>query len=351
MPIPPQKVVLTDIENKRQLIALIVEDLCENVSFPERVNINRRLVVTGEDPVPIEITKATKSRRRDMKTTHEEADNILAQQMVINASQPNNGVCVVSDDTDVFVLLLYFYAKYDLTGFVIMESPVKDRATIDIKSSVSANKDIIPDLPAAHALSGSDTTACHYGIGKATVVNILRTKSVPLSSIGDLTSQFEDVLKEATNFIAACYKMPTDGSDMSSVRGKVWASRVGKAPSCAPKLHSLPPTSEAFCENVKRVHLQTCTWKHAVDTDPPDLDPVDYGWTKDETTKTLVPVMLPKNMQLAPEDVLKLIKCSCESQSPCGSLRCTCNKARLSCTIFCACQGMALCCNEQTRPQ
>ena len=34
MPIPPQKVVLTDLENKRQLIALIVEDLCENVSFP-----------------------------------------------------------------------------------------------------------------------------------------------------------------------------------------------------------------------------------------------------------------------------------------------------------------------------
>ena len=236
-----------------------MEDLCENVSFPEGANINRRLVVTGEGPVPIELTKATKIQHQDMKTTHEEADNILAQQMVISARQPNNGVCVVSDDTDVFVLLLYIYAKYDLPGFVIMLSPVKDRATIDIKSNVSANKDIILDLPAAHALSGSDTTACHYGIGKTTVVNILRTKLVTLSSIGDLTAQFEDVLKEVTNSISACYKMPTDGSDVSSVRGKVWASRVGKAPSCAPKLHSLPPTSEAFCENVKRVHLQTCT--------------------------------------------------------------------------------------------
>ena len=59
MPIPPQKVVLTDLANKPQLIALIVEDLCEKVSFPERANINRRLVVTVEDPVPIELTKAT----------------------------------------------------------------------------------------------------------------------------------------------------------------------------------------------------------------------------------------------------------------------------------------------------
>ena len=104
MPIPPQKVVLTDLANKWQLIALIVEDLCENVSFAEGANINCRLVLTGEDPVPIEIIKATKIRRHDMKTTHEEADNILAKQMVISASQANNGVCVVSNDTGVFVL-------------------------------------------------------------------------------------------------------------------------------------------------------------------------------------------------------------------------------------------------------
>ena len=39
MPISPQKVILTDIENKRQLIALIVEDQCKNVTFPQGVNL------------------------------------------------------------------------------------------------------------------------------------------------------------------------------------------------------------------------------------------------------------------------------------------------------------------------
>ena len=63
---------------------------------------------------------------------------------------------------------------------------------------------------------------------------------------------------------------------MSSVRQKVLASTLGKALSCAPKLCSLPPTSEAFRENVKRVNLQTCIWRHAVDTDPPSLDPVQF---------------------------------------------------------------------------
>ena len=55
MPIPPQKVVLTIPVNKRQLTALTVEDLCKNTAFPELPKNIRRLVVTGEEPVPVEI--------------------------------------------------------------------------------------------------------------------------------------------------------------------------------------------------------------------------------------------------------------------------------------------------------
>ena len=29
------------------------------------------------------------------------------------------------------------------------------------------------------------------------------------------------------------------------------------------------------------------TWRHTVDNDPPSLDPVQFVWTKNETTKTL----------------------------------------------------------------
>ena len=53
MPIPPQKAILTIPDNKRQLIGLIVDDLCSNTVFPETPNI-RILVVTGENPVLVE---------------------------------------------------------------------------------------------------------------------------------------------------------------------------------------------------------------------------------------------------------------------------------------------------------
>ena len=39
-----------------------------------------------------------------------------------------------------------------------------------------------------------------------------------------------------------------------------------------------------------------CTWRHAVNTKSPTLDPLQFGWTKDKTTRTLVSVILPINV-------------------------------------------------------
>ena len=193
---------------------------------------------------------------------------------------------------------------------------------------------------AAHALSGCDTTACYFGIGKGTIVKTLKTQNSTLSSQGDPNANMEDGLHviQLSNFIAACYSVTVEQITIF-VQQKVWSSQVGKASSCAPKLCSLPPTSETFAENVKRTHLQTCVWKQATVLDPPELNPVDYGWVKNEATKSLNPV----NIKLAPPEVLQLIKCSCGSESPCGTLRCHCNSARLSCTIFFTCQESVLC--------
>ena len=63
-------------------------------------------------------------------------------------------------------------------------------------------------------------------------------------------------------------------------------------------------------ENAKRAHLQACVWKQATELDPPDLNPGDYGWEKNEATKSLNPNMLPKNIKFAPLEVQQLIKCS-----------------------------------------
>ena len=82
---------------------------------------------------------------------------------------------VVADDTDMFTLLLHFrHAMAINARNIYLESPLKGRAVIDIDKTVEKNLSIIPGLLAAHALSGCDTVAGYYGIGKGTVLKVLR---------------------------------------------------------------------------------------------------------------------------------------------------------------------------------
>ena len=52
----------------------------------------------------------------------------------------------MSYDTDVFVLLLYHYQAQNLLLPVEMESPIKERAVIDIRQKVQRHSEIVPDV-------------------------------------------------------------------------------------------------------------------------------------------------------------------------------------------------------------
>ena len=116
---------------------------------------------------------------------------------------------------------------------------------------------VVPQLIAAHAVSICDTVGCYHGIGKTKVVKAL-SAGIELNHLGDQNATLDDVMKESTHFIGACYGQKCDPSDtISSFRYKVCVSRTGrKGASILPKLKSLPPTVEAFRENVERAHFQ-----------------------------------------------------------------------------------------------
>ena len=50
---------------------------------------------------------------------------------------------------------------------MIMSSPLKERALVDIRATAEAHSDIADDLLAIHGLSGADTVASLHDIGKA----------------------------------------------------------------------------------------------------------------------------------------------------------------------------------------
>ena len=103
-----------------------------------------KIDLTGETESPIDILKSVTIKRVDLKTTHEEADHILAHLMVATPQENQKGVSVVSDDTDVFVLLLHCYQAQNLSILVVISHQRESchRHTTDS----AGNSNIVPGL-------------------------------------------------------------------------------------------------------------------------------------------------------------------------------------------------------------
>lgn len=343
-PLPAQKVVLNVVYNKVQLIDLICQYLITHI-----VNNQTKLVITGKDPTPVQIWNNSTLQRQDLKTLHEEADVIIVHhlaQIISNVSWDSH-IKVISDDTDVFVLLIHFYLKEKMTVNVSMESPSAGRVNIDIRQTALKHKHITKYLPAVHALTGCDTVSYLFGIGKATALKVLMAGHHP-ALLGELEANEEKMICEATTFIAACYGSKVEG-DMNTHRYAMWKSKMGNSKiTSAPKLKSLPPSREAFIQHVRRAHHQVMIWNSAIQAHPPNLDVIQYGWQEGEDG-ALSPTTLPNDVPAAPVNILQLIKCGCTSTQPCSTGRCGCVAAQISCSMFCNCNAGSDCCNEQTK--
>ena len=179
-------------------------------------------MVTGADPLPIEISEGgVVISRADVATSHEETNNVIVQQVLsCTAENAEIKITVVADDTDVFVLLLHYHHMANLKNVVLMESPIKGKTVVDIGTTEQKHSEIVEGILPAHAPSGCDTVASYFGIGKATVLKTLRSGN-SLNLLGAPGHSMEYVIQQATSFISACYGQ-INCNTMSETRLKVW---------------------------------------------------------------------------------------------------------------------------------
>ena len=117
----------------------------------------------GKDQIPFEISNNVLKDRLELTKTQEEADTILIHQVTVMG--PGKAV-VICDDTDVFVLLLHFVHTGDIKAHVVMQPTSLDSNYItDINATCEKHKVIVPNILAAHALSGCDTVGSYFDIG------------------------------------------------------------------------------------------------------------------------------------------------------------------------------------------
>ena len=111
------------------------------------------LLITGLLATPTELTRGIAIERQDLKTLHEEADLIMVQQAYQKVLDHQvDIVFVICDETDVLVVLTYFYWKLDLSSSVYMQGTSTERNIFDVRKTIRSNEDIVTFIVAAHSL-------------------------------------------------------------------------------------------------------------------------------------------------------------------------------------------------------
>ena len=266
-------------------------------------------MITALSEVPEKMHNGNRQKWEDLRTSHEEADLIIPQKVLFDVEEGAGCVKVISDETDVFVLLTHFFHLKQLSATIIMESTKEEWNIIDIGQTAIKHCDIITNVLAGHALSRCDSVPQMFNIGKKTVFK--KSSEFPLTKLGQQDVAMEDIMMECEQFVAACYGFPGE-NDMSVIRYKVCRRKTetGKLTQSF-KLRTLPPSNSVLEQNILRAHLQRAYWRSSLDSDPPFLDISKHGWIKDEKTKSLVQVMIADGIKVAPDEMLKRISNKC----------------------------------------
>lgn len=299
--LPSRDAIMKNSSNKREIINLICS--CEHPEY---------MALLGD---------------HNNEFGHEEADVSIISYVKLLLERGHRNILVLCDDTDVFVLLVYFYWKWQVSDLVLTMKRLSDGKSISIGATSVKLGDKCGQLLALHALSGCDTVSFPYGKGKASALSLLHKHGdLGLEVFGDMSTSDDQIKSTGITFFNLWYGSKTQTS-MNELRHALFTSNAK-----TPKIKSLPPTDEGIIEHLRRAHLQTMVWKFANQKDPPIVDLSKFGW-KIET----IPVPKYGVTDIAPKDVLKVIACSCSTANACSRNNCSCKAAGLSCTTFCKC--------------
>jgi predicted small secreted protein len=72
--------------------------------------------------------------------------------------------------------------------------------------TIHLHHDIMQNLLAAHGLTGCDTVATYFGIGKPiTVLKLLGNTMHNLDALGNTNNSLDDAINQAVPFVLSCY--------------------------------------------------------------------------------------------------------------------------------------------------
>ena len=146
---------------------------------------------------------------------HEEADiNIISYLLLLNENFSH--VQVKADDTDIFVLLVYYVWKHNITTQVSTKK--YDGTVININETASRLESKCITLLPLHALTGCDTVSYPFGKGKISAANFLLKSDINLDAMCHSDTPDDTIIELGSMVLLYLYGCPSRETDLNSYR-------------------------------------------------------------------------------------------------------------------------------------
>ena len=265
----------------------------------------------------------------DLKSSQEEADTWILLNAKHASDQGYTSVIVVSEDTDVFVLLIAF-AK-DIPASFYQKRGTSTRVQyMDIgKLGAVLGDKLSQALIAFHAFTGCDTVSAFAGRGKTGPLKQLKKDEVAIDAFVQLGTSWnvdQSLTSKLQEFTCRMYAASSKTCKVNILRHEMFLSKRGEVDSST---HT-HPCEDSLKQHMQRANYQAGVWRGALMPMPDIPEPDGHGWIKIADGGLDLDWI---HRQVAPDAVLELLACQCKRK--CVPDDCPCMVNGFKCTYMC----------------
>ena len=311
-PIPKQiSKLLSYPKNKQNICNFVFNDW--TVKARRLLKENEKLTLSGgfkDGQTVLQIMRHSQANIDALRSDHEEADSRMFAHVHIAMDLYSPGRAIIcSIDTDVAaicpraMLLLDIKELYFKTGVKNKKCFIPVHA---VNSEIGHSISLV--LPVAYVLTGCDSNSAFSGIGKRSMLNILKSDEKMADAILDSLGVYPDEVDEEA--MRACIKFVSNlymgkGTYQSTTKMRKYLFSKKQLVS-----DRFPSTEPELTEHIKRANYQSYIWQNATKLLFGLPSPEGNGWSRSEDGD-LVPT---KNVNPpAPEGFIELTTCKCQT--------------------------------------
>ena len=218
----------------------------------------------------------------ELSSNHNEADPRIALHAVFaSLTYPTLPICAVSDDTDVFIILLS--VAFQIKGTLYFRQGTNSRGITYHNVTALAHglgKECCTNLPGYHTLTGGDFTYPFFRRTKFQGFKKMQKMNRSIELLETLGTP-EPNIQEISNFILyVIYNRPKKEKSVTESRVIMMFSKKGKGKCSKKSTKSIPPDEKSLKMKILRSNFVSHSWKHCLSNDYIHFGPTKFGWQR-----------------------------------------------------------------------